>query len=46
MAKQNDAAARFEARWKQAMEQPELIEAPPVKLPSRSSPPCARSTPI
>jgi hypothetical protein len=39
MAKQNDdAAARFEARWKQAMEQPELIEAPPVKLPLDLSP--------
>jgi hypothetical protein len=32
MAKQSDASARFEKRWKQAVEQPELIEAPPVKL--------------
>ena len=32
MAKQNDATARFEKRWKQAVEQPELIEAPAVKL--------------
>jgi hypothetical protein len=31
MAKQ-DASARFEKRWKQCMEQPELVEAPPVKL--------------
>jgi hypothetical protein len=32
MAKQSDATARFEKRWKQAAEQPELVEAPPVKL--------------
>ena len=32
MAKQNDATARFEKRWKQAVEQPELIEAPAVRL--------------
>jgi hypothetical protein len=32
MAKKTDAAARFEKRWKHAMEQPELVEAPPVKL--------------
>ena len=32
MAKQTDASARFEKRWKQAVEQPELVEAPPVKL--------------
>jgi hypothetical protein len=32
MAKQDDASARFEQRWKQCMEQPELVEAPPVKL--------------
>jgi hypothetical protein len=32
MAKKTDPAARFEKRWKQAMEQPELVEAPPVKL--------------
>ena len=32
MAKQNDATARFEKRWKQAVEQPEQIEAPAVKL--------------
>ena len=32
MAKKTDAAARFEKRWKQATEQPELVEAPPVKL--------------
>jgi hypothetical protein len=39
MAKQHDeAAARFEARWKQAMEQPELVEAPPVKIPLDLSP--------
>ena len=39
MTKQHDeAAARFETRWKQAMEQPELIEAPPVKLPLDLSP--------
>ena len=31
MAKQ-DAKARFEKRWKQAVEQPELVEAPAVKL--------------
>ena len=31
MAKQ-DASARFEQRWKQCMEQPEVVEAPPVKL--------------
>jgi hypothetical protein len=31
MAKQ-DANARFEKRWKQCMEQPEVVEAPPVKL--------------
>ena len=30
--KQTDATARFEKRWKQAVEQPELVEAPPVKL--------------
>jgi hypothetical protein len=32
MAKQDDASARFEKRWKQCMEQPEVVEAPPVKL--------------
>ena len=32
MAKQSDATARFEKRWKQAVEQPELVEAPAVKL--------------
>jgi hypothetical protein len=32
MAKQSEATARFEKRWKQAQEQPELIEAEPVKL--------------
>ena len=32
MAKQSDATARFEKRWKKAMEQPELVEAPAVKL--------------
>jgi hypothetical protein len=32
MARQDDASARFEKRWKQCMEQPELVEAPPVKL--------------
>lgn len=32
MAERNDAAARFEARWQQAMEQPELVEAPAVKI--------------
>jgi hypothetical protein len=32
MAKQSDATARFEKRWKQAVEQPELVEAKPVKL--------------
>ena len=32
MAKQSDATARFEKRWKQAAEQPELVEAPAVKL--------------
>lgn len=32
MAKQSDASARFEKRWKQAVEQPELVEAPAVKL--------------
>ena len=32
MAKQSDASARFEKRWKEAAEQPELVEAPPVKL--------------
>lgn len=32
MAEQNDAAARFEARWKQAREQPEVVEAPPVNI--------------
>lgn len=31
MAKQ-DPSARFEQRWKQCMEQPEVVEAPPVKL--------------
>jgi hypothetical protein len=40
MAKQHDEAAalRFEARWKQALEQPELVEAPPVKIPLDLSP--------
>ena len=38
MAKKDDAAVRFEVRWKQAMEQPELIEAPPVKIPLDLSP--------
>ena len=32
MARKNDASARFEKRWKQCMEQPELVEAPPVRL--------------
>jgi hypothetical protein len=32
MARQDVANARFEKRWKQCMEQPELVEAPPVKL--------------
>lgn len=32
MVKQSDATARFEKRWKQAVEQPELVEAPAVKL--------------
>lgn len=32
MATQDDASARFEKRWKQCMEQPEVVEAPPVKL--------------
>jgi hypothetical protein len=32
MARQDDASARFEKRWQQCMEQPELVEAPPVKL--------------
>ena len=32
MAKQSESTARFEKRWKQAQEQPELIEAPAVKL--------------
>jgi hypothetical protein len=32
MAKQSDATARFEKRWKKALEQPELVEAPAVKL--------------
>ena len=32
MAKQSEAGVRFEKRWKQAMEQPELVEAKPVKL--------------
>jgi len=32
MATQNDAKARFEKRWKQAAEQPALVEAPPIKL--------------
>lgn len=32
MAKQTDATARFEKRWKQAAAQPELIEAPAVQL--------------
>lgn len=32
MAEQNDAAARFESRWKQAQEQPEVVEAPPVNI--------------
>ena len=32
MATQDDATARFEKRWKQAAEQPELVEAPPVRL--------------
>lgn len=38
MAKQSDATARFEKRWKQALEQPELIEAPAVKLDADLSP--------
>ena len=32
MTKQSDATKRFEKRWQQAVEQPELIEAPAVKL--------------
>jgi hypothetical protein len=32
MAKQSDATKRFEKRWKQAVEQAELVEAPAVKL--------------
>jgi hypothetical protein len=32
MAKQSDATARFEKHWRKAMEQPELVEAPAVKL--------------
>lgn len=32
MTEQNDAKARFEKRWKQSMEQPELIDAPEIKL--------------
>ena len=32
MATKDDATARFEKRWKQAAEQPRLVEAPPVKL--------------
>lgn len=32
MAKQSEATVRFEKRWKQALEQPELVEAQPVKL--------------
>jgi hypothetical protein len=32
MAKYKDATARFEQRWQQAVEQPELVEAPAVKL--------------
>ncbi|MGH6920861.1 MAG: hypothetical protein ACREJ0_24525 [Geminicoccaceae bacterium] len=32
MAKQTDATARFEKRWTQAVEQPELIEAPAMQL--------------
>jgi hypothetical protein len=32
MVKQSDATARFEKRWKEAVEQPELVEAPAVKL--------------
>ena len=32
MANQSDATARFEKRWKKAVEQPELVEAPAVKL--------------
>jgi hypothetical protein len=32
MAKQDDATTRFEKRWKQATEQPELVEAPAVTL--------------
>jgi hypothetical protein len=38
MAKQSDATARFEKRWKQAVEQPELIEAPAVQLDVELSP--------
>jgi hypothetical protein len=32
MTKQSGASARFEQRWRQAVAQPELIEAPAVKL--------------
>jgi hypothetical protein len=32
MTKQSDATARFEKHWKKAMEQPELVKAPAVKL--------------
>jgi hypothetical protein len=30
--KQSDASLRFEMRWKEAAEQPELLEAPSVTL--------------
>jgi len=32
MAKQSEASARFEQRWQKALKQPELVEAPAVKL--------------
>lgn len=32
MAKQSDATQRFEQRWKQAMEQPEVVEAERVDI--------------
>ncbi len=32
MTKQSDATARFEKRWKQSMEQPDVVEAPQVRL--------------
>jgi hypothetical protein len=32
MTKQSDATARFEKRWKECMEQPDVVEAPQVRL--------------